>query len=102
MLLNLKRLQRLQRLQRLEGLEGLERIARIARIANVLAAVKKEAAKNEVKFSGDASGGTFAGDAIAGNYSVDGQDITIVVTKSPAWVPDLVIKSKIVDWFKGK
>jgi len=71
-------------------------------IADVLEQVKKEAAKNDVKFTGDTSGGGFSGEGIAGTYSVKGQEITINVTKSPAWVPDFVVKQKIVDWFKGK
>jgi len=72
------------------------------KIPDVLAAVKAEAAKNKIKFNGDASKGTFAGEGIEGNYSISGQVITINVTKQPWYAPDSSVKSAIENWFKGK
>ncbi len=71
-------------------------------ITKVLDDVKKLAAQKDIKFTGDASKGAFSGSGIAGNYTVNGQDITITITDKPWYAPEGSVKQAILDWFKGK
>jgi hypothetical protein len=71
-------------------------------IADVLEEVKRLAAAKGIKFAGNTSKGSFSGAGIEGNYSVNGKDITIVVTDKPFYAPESAVKQAILDWFKGK
>jgi hypothetical protein len=79
---------------------SLPKITVKGKIADVWARVRTIAA-NDVKFTGDDAKGTFEGKGVKGRYTVDGQDIYIVITDKPFIVTQDYIKDKILSFFKG-
>jgi hypothetical protein len=79
---------------------SLPKITVKGKMADVWAKVRTIAA-NDVKFTGDDAKGTFAGKGVKGRYTVDAQDIYIVITEKPFIVSQDYVKEKILNFFKG-
>ncbi len=48
---------------------------------------------------GDEKAGTFSGRGVEGNYSVDGDQVTVTITKKPALAPWPIIENIVKDFF---
>jgi len=79
---------------------SLPKITVKGKIADVWAKVRTIAA-NQVKFTGDDAKGTFEGKGVKGRYTVEGQDIFIVITDKPFYATEGVVKDTILNFFKG-
>jgi hypothetical protein len=57
------------------------------------------AEKNGVDFKGDASSGSFSGKGIEGSYQIDGEQLTIDITKKPMVMPWALIETTVKKFF---
>jgi hypothetical protein len=48
---------------------------------------------------GDEKAGTFAGKGVEGEYSVEGDQVTVTITKKPALAPWPIIENIVKDFF---
>jgi hypothetical protein len=71
-------------------------------IEKILTEVRGFASQKGVQVEGDNYKGRFSGQGFEGNYSVNGQNFTIDVTKKPWIVPEGIVKNAIQDYFKDK
>lgn len=74
-------------------------------IKAVLNKVRSQIKSAGGKFDGDTESGTFSGDvsmmgSFRGEYEVDGDAVTITITKKPFTVPCHSIQLKIREYFK--
>ena len=53
----------------------------------------------EATLEGDEKSGTFAGRGIEGHYSVEGDQVTVTITKKPALAPWAIIEKLVKDFF---
>ena len=75
-------------------------------VSSAINKVKEAVAKQSgATFNGDTSKGSFSGSTavgtVEGNYTVNGNNVSITITKKPFVVPQSTVESKIRDWFKG-
>ena len=71
----------------------------VTNVDQSLAKVKSEMLKAGHKFNGDSSKGEFAGGGVEGEYSIDGNTVTVSVTKKPFVAPKSLIEKKIKEYF---
>jgi hypothetical protein len=74
------------------------------KIPDIVAAVKKEAAKDNADFKGDETKGSFSakGGDVKGTYTVDGQKIAFNTKIDSVWIPCTAVQAKLENYFKGK
>jgi len=75
------------------------------KIKTVLGKVRSQIQNAGGKFDGDTRSGTFSGDVsmmgtFQGEYEVDGDTVTITITKKPFTMPCHSIQLKIREYFK--
>ncbi len=51
------------------------------------------------EFSGDASSGSFSAKGVVGEYAVEGDSITVTVTRKPMVAPWSLVESKVKEFF---
>lgn len=70
--------------------------------SEVLEKAKVLAAKNGANLSGDNQSGHFEvkNPAIAGTYQVSGDTLSVIVTKKPFFIPEVMIKAKLEEFLK--
>jgi hypothetical protein len=57
------------------------------------------AEKNGVEFKGDAATGNFSGKGIEGSYLIEGDTLTIDITKKPMVMPWALIETSVKKFF---
>lgn len=60
---------------------------------------KAAADKNGVNMQGDADSGCFSGMGVEGEYSVEGQTLTVTISKKPLIMPWAFIEKSVRDFF---
>ncbi|HDR04685.1 MAG TPA: hypothetical protein ENN84_05500 [Candidatus Marinimicrobia bacterium] len=61
---------------------------------------KRKAASMGVALNGDITAGDFSGLGATGNYSVDGQILTIEITRKPAMFPQAMLDAMVRKLFE--
>ena len=60
---------------------------------------RKLAEDSGADFSGDASSGRFAAKGVEGEYAVEGDTITVTVTRKPIVAPWSLVETKVKEFF---
>ena len=68
--------------------------------AERLERAKAAAWKAGIEMEGDLRSGTFGGMGVGGNYSVDGETLSVTVTDKPFFFPEEMIHAKIRQFFE--
>lgn len=71
----------------------------VANVEQSLAKVKSEMLKAGHKFNGDSAKGSFAGGGVEGDYTIDGNTVTVNITKKPFVAPKSLVERKIREYF---
>ncbi|CAL1240364.1 hypothetical protein [Candidatus Methylocalor cossyra] len=67
--------------------------------AEILAQAQEAARANGIHFGGDGEAGTFAGHGIEGSYRIDGDILSVHISKKPFLLPWSVIESRLRIFF---
>ena len=65
----------------------------------LVARAEKAARQHNAEFSGDISAGRFAGRGVEGQYKVQGDTVTVTITKKPLWILGPWVEKSIASLF---
>ena len=68
-------------------------------VETLVAKAEEGARQAGAEFSGDTSGGRFAGFGVEGQYTVQGDTITVTITKKPMIAPWSLVEGKVRSFF---
>jgi hypothetical protein len=66
---------------------------------DLISRAKQTATRYNSSFSGDEKSGSFAGYGVEGNYLIEGQTVTIMVTKKPFFATNQIVQSALDQFF---
>jgi hypothetical protein len=66
----------------------------------LIATAKQKSAESGITFEGDAASGRIEGKGFAGEYMIEGDQISLTFDKKPAFVPWSLIESKLEEQVK--
>lgn len=71
----------------------------VANVEQSLTKVKSQMTNAGHKFNGDSVKGAFAGGGVEGEYSIEGNTVTVNITKKPFVAPKSLVEKKIKEYF---